>query len=187
MNSNQCPQHAAHLSARWTFSHSEACVCFAITDAEVWNGWGTILKGIKWMFRSDAPLLMNPMPSWHKYSWMAEFVAQIPRYRQNTIDTVRLAIAAREHLLEGAEKYGFDFNVERRGILHFYGTTKEYKHAEQVTKLYAEGGLERYAVTPDEIAELEPALAPGCADGSYVGGFFTPSDFTGGEPNDSKR
>jgi len=145
------------------------------SNAEVWNSWGTVLKGIKWMFQADAPLLMNPWPSWHKYSWMAEFVANIPGYKANTVETVRLAISARELLLEHAKQYNFDFNAEHRGILHFYATEKEYRHAEQVTKLYAEGGLERYAVTPEEISKIEPALNPD----KYIGGFFTPSDFTG--------
>ena len=53
------------------------------SNAEVWNNIPTLLKGLRWMFRRDAPLLMNPLPSWHKYSWLAEFVAQIPNYRAN--------------------------------------------------------------------------------------------------------
>ena len=127
------------------------------------------------MLSSDAPLLVNPMPSWHKYSWMAEFVSQIPNYKAHTVETVRLAIAARELLLSHAEKYNIDCNFEHRGILHFYSTEKEYKHAEKVNELYAEGGLERHAISPAEISKIEPAL-----DGSkYHGGFFTPSDFTG--------
>ena len=147
------------------------------SNAEVWNSWGTVMKGIKWMFQRDAPLLMNPLAdiSWHKHSWMAEFMAQIPNYRSNTIDTVRLAIAARKLLVEHSEKYGFDFNPEYRGILHFYSDAKEYQHAAKVSELYAEGGLERRAVTNDEIGEIEPALA----GGNYLGGYFTPSDFTG--------
>jgi len=48
------------------------------SNAEVWNQWSTIFKGIKWMFVRGAPLLVNPKPSWHKYSWMAEFMANIP-------------------------------------------------------------------------------------------------------------
>merc|ERR1719353_1764446 len=48
------------------------------SNAEVWNSWATVFKGIKWMFQRDAPLLMNPMPCWHKYTWMAEFMGQIP-------------------------------------------------------------------------------------------------------------
>ena len=51
------------------------------SNAEVWNNWSTVLKGISWLFRSDAPLSLNLKPSWHKYSWLAEFVANIPNYR----------------------------------------------------------------------------------------------------------
>ena len=44
------------------------------SNAEVWNKTSTVWHGLYWMLRRDAPLLMNPMPSWHKYSWMAEFI-----------------------------------------------------------------------------------------------------------------
>ena len=30
------------------------------SNAEVWTHWSTILKGLKWMLKSDAPLLVNP-------------------------------------------------------------------------------------------------------------------------------
>lgn len=147
------------------------------SNAEVWNSWGTVMKGIKWMFTKDAPLLMNPLAdiSWHKHSWMAEFLAQIPNYRQNTIDTVRLAIAARELLIKHSKTYDFDFNPEHRGILHFYSNQKEFDSAGKVNELYAEGGLERRKVTNAELGEIEPALA----GGDYLGGYYTPSDFTG--------
>ncbi|MBA4257510.1 MAG: D-amino acid dehydrogenase, partial [Polaromonas sp.] len=36
------------------------------SNAEVWNHTSTVLKGLKWMLKSDAPLLVNPKPSWHK-------------------------------------------------------------------------------------------------------------------------
>ena len=64
------------------------------SNAEVWNHWSTLLKGIKWMLKSDAPLLVNPKPSWHKLSWFAEFISNLPHYRRNTIETARLAVAA---------------------------------------------------------------------------------------------
>lgn len=64
------------------------------SNAEVRNKWGTILKGVKWMFTRCAPLLMSPSPSWHKLSWMAEFISAIPKYEENTITTTRLARSA---------------------------------------------------------------------------------------------
>ena len=144
------------------------------SNAEVWTHWSTLLKGLKWMLKSDAPLLVSPKPSWHKLSWFAEFVANIPHYRRNTIDTTRLAIAARQHLFDWAEAEGIDFDLKRRGILHIYRNKAGFDHAGQVSQLLAEGGLQRRAVTPDEMRAIEPTLA-----GSYYGGYFTESDSTG--------
>ena len=144
------------------------------SNAEVWNHWSTILKGLKWMLKSDAPLLVNPTPSWHKLSWFAEFMGNIPHYRRNTIETTRLAVAAREHLFAWAQAEGVDFDLKKEGILHIYRDKKGFEHAGEVSKLLAQGGLPRRAVTPAEMKAIEPTLA-----GSYYGGYFTESDSTG--------
>ena len=144
------------------------------SNAEVWNRWATVMKGVKWMFEPGAPLLVNPKPSWHKYSWMAEFIAKIPKYRQNTVDTVRMAIEARDLLLDHAAVEGFEFACEKRGILHIYDKKKEFDHATQVNALMSEGGLERRAVTTEEIRAIEPALKR-----DLYAGYYTESDFTG--------
>ncbi|ABO59562.1 D-amino acid dehydrogenase (plasmid) [Burkholderia vietnamiensis] len=144
------------------------------SNAEVWNSSATVLKGLRWMLKSDAPLLMNPRPSWHKYSWIGEFLRQIPNYHDNTIETVRLAIAAREHLFSIAEREHIDFDLERRGILHFYSTRAEFDAATKVNELLRAGGLDRRPVSANEITCIEPAL-----HGDFYGGFFTESDATG--------
>ncbi|WP_152205793.1 D-amino acid dehydrogenase [Marinobacter changyiensis] len=144
------------------------------SNAEVWNNWQTVAKGMKWMFHSDAPLLVNPKPSWHKLSWFAEFVAAIPQYEKNTTETARLAIAARDYLFQWAQEENIDFDLKKQGILHIYRDKVGFDHAANVSKLLAAGGLERRAVTPDEMRSIEPTLA-----GTYYGGFFTESDSTG--------
>ncbi|RUV30924.1 D-amino acid dehydrogenase [Mesorhizobium sp. M5C.F.Ca.IN.020.32.2.1] len=144
------------------------------SNAEVWNHWSTILKGIKWMARRDAPLLMNPAPTWHKYSWLAEFVSHIAKYRENTVATTRLAIAARRHMFDIAEREGIDFDHVRRGILHVYWDKPGFDHATKVNQLLVQGGLDRRPVTVSEITSIEPALR-----GTFYGGFYTPSDSTG--------
>lgn len=145
------------------------------SNAEVWNSAATLRKALRWMLHSDAPLLFNPMPSWHKYSWMAEFVWQIRAHRQNSIETTRMAIAARDHLFRIAEEEQIDFDLERRGILHVYYDQAEFTYAQKGNALLQQGGLERYAVTPEEMRAIEPALG----ERQYYGGFFTPSDSTG--------
>lgn len=144
------------------------------SNAEVWNSASTVLKGLRWMLKSNAPLLMNPSPSWHKYSWMAEFVRNIPNYRDNTIATTRMAIEARKQLFAIAEREDISFDLERRGILHIYHDKHGFDAGLRVNALLQEGGLERFPVTADEIRNIEPALR-----GNYYGGFFTPSDATG--------
>ncbi|MDU9004781.1 D-amino acid dehydrogenase [Sedimentitalea todarodis] len=144
------------------------------SNAEVWTQWGIVLKGLKWMLQADAPLLVNPAPTLHKMRWMAEFLSNIPRYKQNTVETVRLAIAARAVLFEMADREGIDFDLERRGILHFYDRATDMAHARKVNALLAEGGLVRRELAPDEIRDIEPAL-----HGNFVGGFLTDSDSSG--------
>jgi len=144
------------------------------SNAEVWNHASAVIKGLKWMLRRDAPLLVNPKPSWHKLSWFAQFIASIPQYQRNTIETARLAIQARAHLFSWAEKEGIEFDLKKQGILHIYRDKKGFDHAGEVSRLLALGGLARQAVTPSEMKTIEPALA-----GQYYGGYYTDSDSTG--------
>jgi D-amino-acid dehydrogenase len=144
------------------------------SNAEVWNHPSTIVKGLKWMLKSDAPLLVNPKPSWHKLSWFAEFIAAIPQYERNTIETARLAIEARKHLFAWAQEEGIDFDLKKEGILHIYRQKASFEHAGRVSTMLAQGGLPRRAVTTEEMRAIEPTLA-----GNYHGGYFTESDSTG--------
>ncbi len=146
----------------------------SVSNAEVWNHWSTLLKGIKWLTQSHAPLLFNPLPSWHKYSWMAEFVGNIPNYRKNTIQTAKLALSARQYLLDIAKKEQIQFDYEQRGILHIYRNKSSFKHAVKVNKLLEEAGLERFSVSSDDIKAIEPTL-----EEDLYGGFYTPSDSSG--------
>lgn len=144
------------------------------SNAEVWNQPSTLVKGLRWMMQKDAPLLLNPLPSWHKYGWLTEFLWAIRKYRENTITTTQLAIEARKHLFAMAEQEGIQFDLEQRGILHFYHDRASFDTATRANALLQAGGLERHAVTSDEIKQIEPTLT-----GDYFGGYYTPSDATG--------
>ena len=144
------------------------------SNAEVWMHRSMILKGLRWMLRKDAPLLVNPIPGWHKLSWLVEFLSAMPHYRDHTQASVRLALAAREYLYAWAEEAGVEFDLRREGILHIYRNRADFERAEAVNRLLNEAGLERHAVTPEEMKSLEPALTE-----AYYGGFYTASDASG--------
>lgn len=144
------------------------------SNAEVWNSVGTVLKGLKWLAKKDAPLSMNLSPSWHKYSWLAEFVAAIPNHEKNTVATAKMAMMARHHLLAMAAEADIDFDVEHRGILHFYKDAAEFEAGRKSTKLLEKAGVFRREVSADEARKIEPTLP-----GNILGGFFTEGDFSG--------
>jgi D-amino-acid dehydrogenase len=144
------------------------------SNAEVWNSWSTLWKGMKWMLRADAPLLLNPSFSLHKYSWLAEFCSAIRHYRANTVTTAKLAITARHGLFEIAEREGIHFDLKKCGILHLYYDKGAFAAATRSNELLRQGGLNRYAVTPNEISAIESTL-----HGRFHGGFYTPDDATG--------
>ncbi|AOA58108.1 D-amino acid dehydrogenase [Acinetobacter larvae] len=143
-------------------------------NAEVWNQKSTVIKGLKWMAQKDAPLLLNPSFSVQKYSWLIAFLRHIKDYQANTLETVRLALLARERLFAIADQEGIDFDLEKRGILHFFHNQQDYAVASKVNQLLCQGGLHRYAVSAEEIKQIEPALQQ-----NYYGGFYCPDDATG--------
>ncbi|NBX07720.1 MAG: FAD-dependent oxidoreductase, partial [Proteobacteria bacterium] len=144
------------------------------SNAEVWTNINTILKGLKWLFKSDAPLSMNLRPSWHKYSWLASFASQCGNYEKNTVATAKLAIESRRYMAEFAHAAGVEFDREDSGILHIYKKEADFAHAHKVTDMLAKAGLLRRQLTPEEVYEIEPAL-----QARVIGGYFTDSDFTG--------
>lgn len=144
------------------------------SNAEVWNHRATLAKALQWMLRSDAPLLVHLHPTWHKLSWFAEFVSAMPNYHHNTIALARMAVAARDHLFQWADDEQIAFDLKRQGILHIHRDRAEFEHAVAVSKLLARGGVQRRAVTPDEMRAIEPALR-----GEFYGGHFTDSDSSG--------
>lgn len=100
--------------------------------------------------------------------------SQIAKYRENTVGTTRVAIAARRHMFDIAVREGIGFDHVCRGILHVYWDKAGFDHGTKVNQLLVEGGLDRWPVTAGEISSIEPALK-----GAFYGGFYTPSDSTG--------
>ena len=144
------------------------------SNAEVWTNINTILKGLKLLFKSDAPLSMNLRPSWHKYSWLASFAGQCGNYEKNTVATAKMAIESRRYMAEFAKNAGVEFDREDSGILHIYKREADFAHAHNVTNMLAKAGLMRRQLSPDEVYDIEPAL-----QAEVIGGYYTDSDFTG--------
>ncbi|MBO6519559.1 MAG: D-amino acid dehydrogenase [Rhodospirillales bacterium] len=144
------------------------------SNAEVWNTWHSVWTAASRLLSEDAPLRIGLRPDLHKLRWFCAFAREGLRHRANTIELAKMALHSRQCLRDVAAREGIDFDRRDSGLLHIYGTRAQFDAALRANTLLTGAGLERYPVTPAEIAKIEPAL-----DGNYHAGLFTPGDFSG--------
>jgi len=146
------------------------------SNAETWNSWRSVKKGIKWLFKEDAPLKINPKINVQKYDWIYRFIKAIPQAESNTLKTCQWALQAHKLYREIALRENLSFDMVEKGILHIYTDKSELENARKINKIYKKAGLARWEVSPKECLEIEPALVP---PPKLLGGFFNETDFTG--------
>jgi D-amino-acid dehydrogenase len=146
------------------------------SNSEVWNSWSNVAKGIKWLFKPYAPFKINfETTGLKELSWFKDFILNIRNYNSNTAATCKMAIGSHKLYKQIAKEENLQFDKVEKGILHFYFNKKDLKHAQKVNRIYVDSGLNRYLVTPAEIASLEPHIDTS----GMVGGFYTEDDYTG--------
>ena len=150
----------------------------SVSNSEVWTTWGNVKKGIKWMFKKDAPLLIRPRLDWAQWQWMTKFLWNTVKgdYARNTAETIRLGIESRALYRKIIAEEGLNFDQSACGILHFYKDDKYFQNAVDVKDLYNANGCEWDLLSPMKTKSIDPAL--GSIEG-VVGGAWTPSDWTG--------
>ena len=146
------------------------------SNAETWNSWKNITKGMKWMLKADAPLKFNPSFDVDKYTWMFKFIKAIPQAKDNTFKTCEWALKAHSLYKQIAKEENISFDMVEKGILHIYTDKNEFENARKVNKIYNKAGLKRWEVSAKECLEIEPALVP---PPKLLGGFYNETDFTG--------
>lgn len=149
----------------------------SVSNSDVWTTWSNVTKGAKWIFQKDAPLLIRPLPTYSKIKWLTKFMynTAMGYAEQNTTETIKMGLAAREVYLQIAEDENIEFDLTKKGILHFYRNEKYFEDAKRSTELYNKLGVERRIVDSDELRVIEPSLI----SYNYLGGTYTPSDMNG--------
>lgn len=151
----------------------------SVSNSQTWNTWANVYKGLKWLGRKDAPLLIRPSLDWDKAKWLARFLKHtaLNDWARNTADTIRLGIRARELYDFMTKDYGLEYNRVNAGILHIYKNKDYMNDAIMLKELYEANGCEWQVINSKyEITKLEPALKD---MSDIVGAVFTRSDFTG--------
>jgi D-amino-acid dehydrogenase len=154
----------------------------SVSNSEVWTSWSNVKKGIKWMFKKDAPLLFKMYrPDWAMWRWVLKFLYHTVKgdYSKNTEATVKMGLESRKLYDQICKDESIEhdmFNRTDSSIVHFYKTESYWMDALEVNKIYNSAGLKRGMVKPDTLATIDPALAD---IKGVIGATLTPSDWTG--------
>jgi len=150
----------------------------SVSNSETWTTWSNIIKGIKWITRKDAPLLIRPTFEFAKLKWIWSFLIETisNNYARNTVETIKLGLEARSLYSEIIQEEQIQFDFKPTGILHFYKNKDYYAHAYLVREMYYGNGCDWDVLTDKETKKKEPALND---VSGILGGAWTKSDSVG--------
>ena len=118
----------------------------SVCNAEVWNTYSNIIKGIKWINKVDAPLAFRMDHwSWQKVKWIAGFIgATITNsYDYNTRKTIEWSLRSRKLYKKLIRELNLDFNQKDCGILHIYKNEKSWYKAQKTLERFKDTGWGR--------------------------------------------
>jgi len=150
----------------------------SVSNSETWNTWANVGKGLKWLTKKDAPLLIRPNFEWDKIKWLSKFLytTAIGDYGLNTALTIRTGIKARKLYNNIVKEEKIEYDRTDTGILHVYTDPEYFLQATMVKELYEANGCEWEIISDvDKIFALDPALK----NMKVLGAAYTPSDHTG--------
>ena len=158
-------------------SYANGCQV-SVSNSETWNTWANVVKGVKWLLKKDAPLLIRPSMDWNQIQWLFKFLYHTANndYARNTVQTIKMGLVARDLYENIIFKEGIEFDRMRSGILHIYRDPEYMQAAALVQEIYRANGCEWDILNNREVCELEPTLY-NCR--GIIGGAWTESDWTG--------
>lgn len=151
----------------------------SVSYAEPWANPQAPAKLLKWLLRDDAPLLFRPQLDPRQWWWGLMFLREcLPaRLGRNVTALVAMAEYSRRTLREMRRDLGIEYDHLERGILNFYRSSAEFESSQKLAEVMRDHGVDRRIVSPDEVVQLEPALAP--VRQAIVGGDYTSEDESG--------
>ena len=147
----------------------------SVCNAEVWNTYSNIAKGIKWINKTDAPLAFRMDHwSWQKIRWIAGFIGATltNSYDHNTRRTIQWSLRSRKLYKRLISELNLDFNQKDCGILHIYKNQKSWYKAQKTLERFKTSGWGR-------VVKKGNLLKYNIKTKSIVGATFTKGDSVG--------
>ncbi|HEX9097916.1 MAG TPA: FAD-dependent oxidoreductase [Candidatus Dormibacteraeota bacterium] len=127
----------------------------------------------------DTALRVNPFKAPSMAAWGIKFLRECTadRTRKNTLVKLRLAQYSQRKLNEIADTEKIDYDDIHAGLLYLYRDPKRMEAGVEKWKLIRDHGQPQQILSPDDVAEVEPALAP--VRHKLAGAIYGPTDSSG--------
>lgn len=147
------------------------------SNCETWTSYDNIGKAIKMMYNDEKSFQIRPdVMSFQKAKWFYGFLGSTILNKQfsNSSELIRIAMESRNMVENILDEIEIDIN-KRKGILHLYRNSYDFKKAIETCKKYEFTRWGRRPVDINEIIKIEPNIKH---DG-IVGGTMTDMDWSG--------
>lgn len=146
---------------------------------EPWNAPGVLSQLLKYLGKSDAPMLLKPRYLHEYVRWGWKFLANsnAGQYQYATLHNMKLAMFSMTKLAKISEQLEGMFEYQSNGTVKVFRSTQALEQTLKRTRYLSDNGLAHKALTTRELIELEPALAD--ASSQLCGGIYYPQDATG--------
>ena len=149
-------------------------------------GPGVLPKVPPWLLRRDAPLRFKPSLDPDQWRWLLAFVLACNRDRSNITTRQLLGLsfhsrALMHEFLATPQGRELDFGFATNGKLVVFSDRAEFEGARARLDYQRELGCEQFALEPDAVRTMEPALADPKSDLArrMTGAIHTPSEEVG--------
>lgn len=147
--------------------------------ADPWNAPGVWKDVLRWMGKSDAPMLLRPRALPRIMGWGLRFLAASSpeRFAANTQRNLRLAVFSVAGMQTLRDEESLDYHASTRGTVKIYRNAAAFDAG--IRKMQAADcpAVRAYPLSAQELIELEPALAPIAS--RLAGGVHFASDESG--------
>src|SRR5688572_25148555 len=147
--------------------------------SDPWNAPGVAFRLLRWLGRSDAPLLLRRQALRGSLRWMYRFLRASARdqYRANTLKNLRLALYSLGALRELRAESRIDYGTVGRGTVKLFRDARSLAAAEGASGMLASNGVAVRILDRTATIQVEPALEPIAQN--IAGGLHFPNDEIG--------
>jgi D-amino-acid dehydrogenase len=119
---------------------------------------GIVAQGLRWMLNSKSPFYVRPSFDLNLISWGLKFIknATDQNVEKAAMPLLQLNLYSKNLFSELNEQPGFDFALEKKGILMYYRTEKVAEEESHLAEKARQMGVDAVVLNKQQLQGLEP-------------------------------